>query len=141
TMLRVYSLLATILRSAVTDGIILRTPCVEINLPPVTKTRVVPLPTLVVEALVEAAPARWKSCVVLAAGTGKRQGEILGLTLDRVEFLRRRGRVDRQAQTPNRGKPYLRPLKTEASERTIPYPDVVLDALSEHVKEFPPALV
>lgn len=74
-------------------------------------------------------------------GTGMRQGEILGLTLDRVEFLARRVQVNRQAQTPNRGKPNLRPLKTPASERTIPLPDVVLAAMSEHVREFPPELV
>ncbi|MEX5632136.1 tyrosine-type recombinase/integrase [Parafrankia sp. FMc2] len=141
TMHRVYGYLATIFRSAVADGIITATPCLNINLPPITKTRVVPLPTMAVEALVEAAPARWRAAFVEAAGTGKREGEILGSTLDRVEFLHRRGRVDRQGQTPNRGKPYLRPLKTEASERTIPYPQVVITALSEHVRQFPPALV
>ncbi|CAI7979453.1 integrase [Frankia sp. Hr75.2] len=141
TMHRVYGYLATIFRAAVTDGIIAKTPCLDINLPPVTKTRVVPLPTMAVEAIVEAAPARWRAAFVEAAGTGKREGEILGSTLDRVEFLHRRGRVDRQAQTPNRGKPFLRPLKTEASERTIPYPQVVITALSEHVRLFPPELV
>ncbi|KQC39320.1 hypothetical protein UK82_06345 [Frankia sp. ACN1ag] len=141
TLHRVYGLLATILKAAVVDEIIVRTPCVEINLPPITKTRVVPLPTLAVEAIIEAAPARWRSAFILGAGTGQREGEILGLTLDRVEFLARQGRVDRQAQTPNKGKPYIRPLKTEASERTIPYPDVVLNALSEHVRLFPPDLV
>ncbi len=141
TVRRVYKRLVAIFRSAVADGLIARTPCVEINLPVVTKTRVNPLPTLAVEAVIGAAPARWRSAFVLGAGTGKREGEILGLTLDRVEFLARQGRVDRQAQTPNRGQPYLRPLKTEASERMIPYPDVVLNALSEHVRIFPPDLV
>ncbi|MDT3446737.1 tyrosine-type recombinase/integrase [Pseudofrankia sp. BMG5.37] len=60
-----------------------------------------------------------------------------------VEFLghRRRIRVDRQAQTLNKGKPYLRPVKREASERSIPLPDVVGQALSRHVATFPPALV
>ncbi|OHV58657.1 hypothetical protein BCD48_42340 [Pseudofrankia sp. BMG5.36] len=60
-----------------------------------------------------------------------------------MEFLghRRRIRVDRQAQTPNKGKPYLRPVKREASERSIPLPDVVGQALSRHVATFPPALV
>ncbi len=141
TMHRVYGLLATILKAAVADGIIVRTPCVDINLPPITKTRVVPLPTLAVEALIAAAPDRWRAAFVEGAGTGKREGEILGSTLDRVEFLARRVRVDRQAQTPNQGKLYLRPLKTEASERTIPLPEVVLTALSEHVRLFPPDLV
>lgn len=141
TLHRVYGYLATIFRAAVVDGIITTTPCVNINLPPITKTRVVPLPTLAVEAIIGAAPARWRAAFVEAAGTGKREGEILGTTLDRVEFLHRRVRVDRQGQTPNRGKPYLRPLKTEASERAIPLPQVVITALSEHVRLFPPELV
>lgn len=141
TLHRVYSYVATILKAAVADDVIIRTPCVNINLPPVSKARVMPLPTLAVEALVAAAPDRWRSAVILGAGTGQREGEVLGLTLDRVEFLHRRGRIDRQAQSPNRGTPFLRPLKTEASVRHIPYPDVVLDALAEHVKAFPPELV
>ena len=34
-------------------------------------------------------PARYKALVVLAAGTGLRQGECFGLTVDRVDLLRR----------------------------------------------------
>jgi hypothetical protein len=33
---------------------------------------------------------------VLAAGTGLRQGEVFGLTADRVNFLKRSIEVDRQ---------------------------------------------
>jgi integrase len=132
TVHRVYGWLATICKSAVADGLIARTPCLNINLPPITRTRVNPLPTLAVEALIDAAPDRWQSALVVAAGMGMREGEILGLTQDRVDFLghRRRIRVDRQAQTPDRGTPYLRPVKREASERSIPLPDVVGQALS-----------
>jgi len=143
TLHRVYGFLATILKAAAVDGIIRQTPCINISLPPITQTRANPLPTLAVEALVAAAPERWRSAFVVAAGMGMREGEILGLTLDRVEFLgrRRRIRVDRQAQTPNKGTPYLRPVKREASERSIPLPDVVGQALSQHVTRFPPALI
>ncbi|WP_052711159.1 site-specific integrase [Pseudofrankia sp. DC12] len=140
TLHRVYGYLATILKAAVADGLIKQTPCVNINLPPITRTRIEPLPALAVEALIDAAPERWRCAFVVAAGMGMREGEILGLTQDRVDVRlpRRRIRVDRQAQTPNRGSCYLRPVKREASERSIPLPNVVAQSISGHIKLFPP---
>jgi len=49
-----------------------------------------------IQSLAEAVPKRYHAMVILAAGTGLRQGEIFGLTLDRVDFLRRSARVDRR---------------------------------------------
>ena len=68
---------------------------------------------------------------VTAAGTGLRQGEAFGLTVDRVDFLRRSLTVDRQIVLL-RGAPELAPPKTEASRRTIPLPGVVVDALAAY---------
>ncbi|MBN8423242.1 hypothetical protein JF531_01755 [Microbacterium esteraromaticum] len=59
--------------------------------------------------------------MTLAAGTGMRQGEVLGLTRDRLRLL---------------GKTDFGPLKTEASYRTIPLPRFVIKALNEHSAEF-----
>lgn len=42
-----------------------------------------------VHALVEAMPARYRGLVITAASTGLRTGELFGLTVDRVDFLRR----------------------------------------------------
>jgi len=41
-----------------------------------------------------------RGTVVVAAGTGLRQGELFGLGSDRVDFMRRELRVDRQLWTP-----------------------------------------
>jgi len=65
--------------------------------------------------------------------TGIRQGEALGLTLDRVDFLRRQIRIDRQLQTITGQPPSFVPPKTAASVRVIPLPRVALDALAAHV--------
>jgi integrase len=73
---------------------------------------------------------------VLAAGTGMRQGELFGLTIDRVDFLHRRLRVDRQLITPDRGECHLGPLKTATSYRTVTLNQVVLDALSAHIRTY-----
>jgi integrase len=135
----VYRYLSTIFKAATTDRLIARSPCVGIRLPQMHRARVVPLTTDDVRALEGAAPARYRATVILAAGTGLRQGEILGLTLDRIDFLRRQLTVDRQLTTVTGHSPYLGPPKTRASVRTVPLPEVVLQALSAHLAAFPAA--
>lgn len=137
TIRLVYSYLATIFRSAVEDRLLADTPCRRIALPRVEKARVEPLSTDAVEAVIDAIDERWRAALILAAGTGMRQGEVLGLTLPRLDFLRRTVRVEEQMRTPTRGTPHLAPPKTEASRRTIPLPTVVLTAMSEHLRAWP----
>lgn len=92
-------------------------------------------------ALAAAVPHRYRALVVLAAGTGLRQGEVFGLTLPRVNFLRRTFRVDRQLVLLANRPPFLAPPKTDASVRTVPLPDVVVDALAAHLATYPAATV
>jgi len=73
---------------------------------------------------------------VLAAGSGLRQGECFGLTVYRVDFLRRTVRADRQLVTAD-GPPQFGPPKTQASIRTVPLPDVVASALAAHFELLP----
>ena len=89
-----------------------------------------------VRAIVDAAPAHYRALLVLIAGTGTRPGEALGLTSDRVDWLRRTIRVDRQLLTLSGQAPQFGPCKTPASVRTIPVPDGVLVELGRHVKRF-----
>lgn len=138
TMVNVFTWFRSVMRSAVEDGLIARSPCVGIKLPRIERELVDPLTTEQVLALVEAAPPRWRGLVVLAAGSGLRQGELFGLDLERVDFLRRSVKVDRQLQTPASGSPALVPPKTAAARRKVPLADEVLVALSEHVRKFPP---
>ena len=99
---------------------------------------IVPLDVAQVRAVAEGMPDRWRAIVAVAAGTGLRQGELLGLTVDRVDFLRRQLRVDRQLVTVGTGPTAIRfgEPKTQASYRTIPLPAVVVDVLSAHLAEF-----
>jgi len=133
----VYRYVVAILRAAVADRLIARSPAIGIKLPKREVRRVEPLSTELVEQLLGAMPARYRALVVLAAGTGMRQGECFGLTLDRVDFLRRQVTVDRQLVLLPGAPPRLAPPKTAASNRTIPLPTVVLDALAEHLAAFP----
>ncbi len=56
------------------------------------------------------------------------------MTVDRIDFLRRRLTIDRQLVTPESGEPVLAEPKSSASYRTIPLADPVLDALADHLR-------
>ena len=99
------------------------------------RRRVVPPTTEQVMRLAGAAPPELRGLVLFVAGTGVRQGEATGLTLDRVDTLRREVRIDRQLIRVVNGQPVFGLPKTDASYRTIPLPDVVVEALEGHVEE------
>ena len=66
-----------------------------------------------------------------------RQSEAFGITVDRIDFLRRVVTNDRQLLTvPGRG-PAFGPPKTKASIRAVPLPQVVVDALAAHLATYP----
>ena len=132
TTRQVYRLLATILRSAVEDRMLTTSPCVRIAMPSRDPGQVEPLSVEQVEALVGAAPAHYRALIVLMSGTGLRPGEAFAVSTDRVDFLRRRLRVDRQVSLVS-GPPTFAPPKTAASVRTVPLPGVVLEALAAHL--------
>ncbi len=127
-----YRYLVNIFKAAAQDRLIAQSPCVGVKLPKIERRQVDPLEVAEVEALADAMPERYRALVVLAAGTGLRQGEAFGLTVPVVDFLRRRLTVDRQLVLVG-AQPEIGPPKTQASYRTVPVPDVVLTALSEHL--------
>jgi integrase len=133
----VYSFVAGIFRAAVRDRLIAVSPCVDVRLPKPEPKRVEPLATDKVEALIAAMPERYQALVVLAAGTGLRQGEAFGLEVGGVDFLRRTLEVRQQLVTMPGKPPYLAPPKTPSSYRTVPLPQVVVDALAAHLAAFP----
>ncbi|HVW33679.1 MAG TPA: site-specific integrase [Acidimicrobiia bacterium] len=63
---------------------------------------------------------------------------MLGLTLPRVDFLRRNLRVEEQLIMLTTQPPHLAPPKTAASRRVVPLPPIVLEALAAHIASFPP---
>ena len=132
-----HGILSGILRAAVADRRIPSNPCEGTRLPKAEKKLVEPNKTSEIHALEQAMPDRFRALVTLAAGTGMRQGECFGLTVDRIDFLRRTVRVDRQLVIPKGAEPTFGPPKTRASVRTIPLPQTVVDALAAHLAQFP----
>jgi integrase len=103
----VYRWVSTIFKAAVGDRLIAASPCVRVALPKRTSSKVVPLGVVDVEGLAAAVPERYRALIVFAAGMGLRQAECFGLTMDRVDFLRRAARVDRQLVAVRGGVPDL----------------------------------
>lgn len=124
---------SAIFKAAALDRRIVASPCQAIRLPKADQRQVEVVDTAVVKSMTLAVPESLRAMIVLAAGTGMRQGEIFGLTLDRVDFLRRSLRVDRQMLDGG----MFGPTKTAASVRTIPLPQAVLDALAAHLQAYP----
>jgi integrase len=133
-----YRFVSSIFKSAVHDRKIAGTPCVEIKLPEIIEEKVSPLSTDTVHAIIGALPGRYQALALVAAGTGMRQGEVFGLTADRVLFLERKIRVDRQLVGLSGHAPTFGPPKTRASNREIPLPTVVGEALAAHIATYPP---
>ncbi len=135
----VYGTLAAILRCAEDDRVIARTPCTRrVRLPRAHGAEVTPILPEQLRAIIETVEPRYRAYLVLLAGAGLRPAEGLGLTVDRVDFLRRTVRVDRQLVTINGQLPSLQPAKTTSSVRTVPVPTAVTDELARHVELFPP---
>jgi integrase len=133
-----YSRVRTIFRTAVDDRLIAETPCRNIALPEIVDETLVPLTTAQVKQLAEATPDDLEAMVVFGAGTGLRSGELLGLTVESIDFLRREVTVERQlVYIPGQGV-FLAPPKTKASVRTVPVPDYALEAVAEHLRRYPP---
>lgn len=138
---KVLAVFATILRAAVQDGLLDRTP-----MPPgrglLRPQRVVDPAELLtldqVRAWSEALPPWLSAAPLLAATTGLRQGELLGLRPGSVDFLRRQVHVSEQLRTPRGGgQPTWGPPKTAAGVRSVPLPAPAAEALARHLEVQP----
>ncbi|WP_432864569.1 tyrosine-type recombinase/integrase [Microbispora rosea] len=131
TVHAVFAVLRSMMQSAVDDGVIPANPCSRVPLPRVEQRVIQPFSVAAVLALADAITPRYKLTVWLGAGLGLREGEALGLTAPRVDFLRRRVYVQEQMQATT-----LVPLKTRASRRTVPADDLVLEQITAHMQRY-----
>lgn len=139
TVEAIYRRLVSILESAVADRVIARSPAVRIKLPKQTRRpadRMVVLDADAIHRLADAVPPELRAFVWTMAAAGLRVGEAAGLTVERIDFLRREIHVDRQLLTHVRCDPVLAPVKTEASVRTVPVPEALTNELAAHLDRF-----
>lgn len=137
----IYGRVVAVFRAAVRDRVITSTPCIEVkrpSKPPQSMLEV--LSTIQVLALADAMPDRYKALVLAGAGTGLRPGELFGLAVDHIDFLRGTVRVDQQLvrrRTGDGPRVELGPLKTTASYRAVPLAQTVGDAMAAHLAQWP----
>lgn len=129
--------LSAVMSAAVEDGLIHRNPCASSSVrpPSLPSNRVEPWSREQVAAVIGAHPDRFRAVPLVAAACGLRQGEVFGLRVEDVDFLRRRVLVRQQVKLV-RGRPMFGPPKG-GREREVPLPDVLAVALAEHLRERP----
>ncbi len=133
---------SAVLRAAVRDRIIASNPAEGVR-PPVARKREVFIPELAVVAKLRAAlPDRYRGVVDLVCGSGLRQGEVFGLEVDALDFLRDRPVAVRQQLVSLSPQPlHLAAPKSEESVRTLPLAQVTLEALAVHLAAYPAQVV
>lgn len=138
TLERVYGRISAVFGAAARDRVIAVSPCAHVRLPrrgqaPIEEV----LTPAQVHALAAAMPPRYRALVVAGAGLGLRPGELFGLATARIDFLRRTVRVDQQLVRVRGRGVELGSTKTPASNRTVPLPNVVGEALAGHLAAWP----
>ncbi|MBO0652807.1 site-specific integrase [Streptomyces triculaminicus] len=134
----IYSNVRSALSAAVDDGYLPRNPCSarSVKAPTVERKRVVPWSPERVFAVRAALPERYQAMVDLGAGCGPRQGEILGVAEDAIDFDTNTLHIVQQLKL-SRSRPVFAPPKG-SKLRDVPLPGPVADALRAHLKRFPP---
>lgn len=130
-----FGVLRAVLQAAVEDRMIAFNPCAKVRLPRHDPGPVQPLPRDAVEAIMAELPAHLRVAAALGAGAGLRVSEALGLTIDRVHFLRRSATIDRQQVLLSGEPPTLGPPKTRASNRTVALSEWLVESLSVHIEK------
>lgn len=129
--------LSGVLGAAVDDGLIASNPCQSrsVKPPAVEDKLVVPWTAEMVQDVIAAHPERYQAVPVIAAGLGLRQGEVFGLRVVDVDFLRQRVLVRQQVKIVN-SKPIIAPPKRNKT-RTVPLPDAVAIAINGRLQRYP----
>jgi integrase len=133
TVRRQYGTLRTILNAAVDTDLLGRSPCRGINLPavPKKKAHIVDADELV--RLADASREGTRPMPYVGAVLGTRWGECAGLKVGRLDFLRGTMTIDWQRTRGPGGVMVEGPPKSDAGERTIAVPRLLMDMFAEHL--------
>jgi len=134
TVVNTFTVLRMVLKAATADRVIPSSPCVGIRPPKAGRKVLEPLPVETVRRIEAALPARYRAVATVTAGSGLRPGEVLGLAVRHVDFLRRTVQVEQQLDDEGG----IVAPKTDASYRMVPVPQLVIDALAAHLATYPP---
>ncbi len=135
TVRMVRDVLRIALNQAVAWDLIAKNPAVAAKLPKLTRFRCEPLTAEQAKALIASLDAHtYRALFVVALTTGLRQGELLAVRWEDVDLEAGELRVRHTLQRVDRAYRLL-PPKTESSVRTVPLPDMTVEALRRHKRE------
>jgi integrase len=137
----IFANLNSMLQAAVEDRLIPHNPCrsSSVRAPTPEPRRIVPWSRERVLAVRSALPERYRAMVDLAGGCGMRQGEVLGLAAEDVDFVEGVVHVVRQVKLIAGRQVFA--LPKGGKTRTVPLPESVARALEAHIAQYPPAAV
>ena len=132
----IYRTFSKIMKTAVIDGLISRSPCIGIDLPRQTSHEEMRfMDPQQVEALAGAIDPRYRALIFTAAYTGMRWGELVALKIERLNLLR--GTVDVvESMSEINGYLHVQPTKT-GRPRTLSLPRSLCELLGEHLGYYP----
>lgn len=131
--------LSSVLKAAVDDGRLARNPCKasSVTAPKVARRMLVPWTGAQVAAVRSELPERYRAMADCGSGLGMRQGEIIAIGPDEIDFLRHKVHIRRQVKRVV-GRAWLA-LPKGGLERTVPLPESAALALAAHIAAYPPA--
>ena len=134
TVEKILNLLAQILKVAVESEYLYKTPFSGWTRGKATKlNKVVPLTQSQVDQIAQNLAPEYRIMVWIGYWTGMRPSEILGLTRGQLDFENEQIIVDRQISRDVNEIKASQGLKTENSERKVPFPRVLQGLIQEHV--------
>ncbi|WP_306334222.1 site-specific integrase [Streptomyces sp. KL118A] len=136
TVAKAYSLLRTILGTAVDDGLIRRNPCQIRNGGAVVTPERPTASILEVFALADAMQARYRALVLLGAFCALRWGELVALRRQDVDLDAGMVRVRGSISELNNGERIYKAPKSEAGKRTVAIPKSILPVIVAHMRQF-----
>jgi integrase len=136
TAAKAYRLLSTMMRTALDDGLIARSPC-RIKGGGTERAMERPIASVAeVEEIAARVPERFQALILLAAWAGLRRGEVLGLERRDLDLSATRVRVERAVHHMTNGEVFVGPPKTDAGVRTVHFPEHLVPILRGHLERF-----
>jgi len=136
TVKATYLTFGQIMRTAEIDGLIPRSPCIGIELPPQTSSEEVHfLSPEQVATLADGHSHHYRAAIYMDAYTGLRAGELWALKLSRVNLLKRTVDVV-ESLSEVRGRLATGPTKT-CARRTVTLPAFLAEMIGEHIGCYP----
>jgi integrase len=136
TAAKCYRLLSSILRTAVTDGLILSSPC-KVDGAGIERPLERPIATLAeIESLTLAMPEHLRLLVPLATWCQLRRGEFLGLRRKDIDALHLKIRVEQSRTFTMEGRSIVKQPKTAAGHRNLAVPPFLMIQIVDHLERF-----